>query len=335
MSNCHLRALAAPLLRRGAALLLALAMLLAPALPAQQPADTAAQGPVIRSDVNLVLVDATVRDKSGQVMKLLKKEDFLLYEDGRPQEITHFSRDQMPLAVALVVDLSGSLEPFLKPLRYATLTALRVLKPEDQVALMTFSSDVELLEDLTHDKRKVSDHFENLRAEGSTNINDALFLAAEYLRKEAPQARRVIVVVSDNVATDPGKVNPEEVTNQVLEADAAVYGIKVPGRNPIIARGAVKVMGRDLVNVNKVASETGGEVFDVEKEGSLFLAFQTVIDRLKTRYTLGFYPNGGIADGRFRKLEVRLQPQLGRGGTDYTLLSKRGYYGPRQARATR
>lgn len=314
---------------RLAAIAVAAVLCAAPALQAQQ-----AQGPVIRSDVNLVLVEATAKDKAGQVMKDLKKEDFLLSEDGRPQEIAHFSRDQLPLAVALVVDLSGSLQPFLKPLRYATLTALKTLKPEDQVALFTFSNEVELLEDLTRDKRAVSDHFETLEASGSTNINDALFLAAEYLRKEAPHARRVIVLVSDNVATDPGTVRPDQVTSEILEADAAVYGIRVPGRNPMVGRAAVKVMGRGLVNVNKVAGETGGEVFDVEREGSLFLAFQTVIDRLKTRYTLGFYP-AGTPDGRFHRLDVRLQSQWGRAGADYTLLSKRGYYGPRPTRATK
>lgn len=300
------------------------------ATPAQEP-----QGPVIRREVDLVLVEAVVRGAAGQPLKGLKQDDFVLYEEGVQQQIAHFSQDQIPLAVALVVDLSGSIRPFLRPLQYATLTALRTLKPEDQVALFVFSNETELLEDLTTDKRRVSDHFESLDAGGSTNINDALFLAAEYLRKEAPKSRRVVILVSDNVPTDAGLASPNDVITETLEADAAIYSIKIPGRNPSrLQRGADKIIGHDYVNVRKVAAETGGELFDVEKEGSLFLAFQTVIERLKTRYTLGFYPTHG-ADGRFRNVDVKLQPRWGARGKDYTVLAKRGYYSPRARSASR
>jgi len=92
-----------------------------------------------------------------------------------------------------------------------------------------------------------------------------------------------------------------------------------------------KIIGHDYVNVSKVAAETGCEVFDVEREGSLFLAFQTVIERLKTRYTLGFYPGHG-PDGRFRHVDVKLHPRLGARGKDYVVLAKRGYYAPRPKR---
>jgi VWFA-related protein len=303
---------------------------------------TRAQGPAIRTDVNLVLVETTVKGRSGQLLPDLKKEDFQLYEEGMQQEIAHFSRDELPLAVALVVDLSGSIRPFLRPLRYASFTALRTLKPEDQVALFTFTSEVELLEDLTTDKRRVADHFETLEAGGGTNINDALFLAAEYLRKEAPKARRVIIVISDNVPTDPGLAEPRDVLTETLEADAVVYGIKIPGANVGIrvpgTRKRIPTVGsiivdRKYINVDKVAEETGGEIFDVEREGSLFLAFQTVVQRLKTRYTLGYYPAQAFPDGRFRRLEVRLHPRWGARGTDYNILTKSGYYPPRTARA--
>ena len=300
------------------------------------PEEEPQKGPVIRRDVDLVLVEATVRDGAGHPMKGLKQDDFLLYEESVQQEIAHFSQDQLPLAVALVVDQSGSIKPFLQPLQYATLTALRTLKSEDQVALFVFSNETELLEDLTYDKRRVSDHFETLDAGGSTNINDALFLAADYLRREAPKSRRVIILVSDNVPTDPGMVSPNEVITETLEADASIYSIKIPGENPGLpvpgTRKRIPTIGAAIggrkVNVAEVAAQTGGEVFDVEKEGSLFLAFQTVIERLKTRYTLGFYPSHG-PDGRFRNVDVKLQPRWGARGKDYVVLAKRGYYSPR------
>ncbi len=271
----------------------------------------------IRVETQVVLVEATVKDRAGRVAGDLKKEDFVVLDDGVVQQISHFSRDQMPLAVALVVDLSGSIEPFLRPLRYATLTALKTLRAEDQVALFLFTSDVERRVDLTRDKREVSDQLEELSAQGGTNINAAVYEAARYLEDEAPAARRVVILVSDNVPIESGGYRAQEVAEAVLAADAALYGLKVPGRNPVGAKLAGRLRGGDLVNVSKLAAETGGEVFDVEKEGSLFLAFQQLITRLKTRYTLGYYP-ARAGDGKFHKLEVTV--------SGHSVLAKRGYY---------
>jgi Ca-activated chloride channel family protein len=306
---------------RAAAVLVVFALALPPSIGAQEQV---APDSKIKVDVALVLVEATVKDRAGRVMGDLKKEDFVLEEDGAPQQVVHFSRDQLPLAVALVVDLSGSIKPFLRPLRYATLTALKALKPEDEVALFTFTSNVEQRVRLTHDKREVSDQMENIYAGGGTNINRAIYEAANYLRQAAPAARRVIVLVSDNVPTVNDGVSHDGVVQAALEADAAVYGLKVPGDNPTIAKMAS--VGRGLVNVPKLTAETGGEIFEVEKEGSLFLAFQALIERLKTRYTVGYYPTRGTAGGSFRRLNLRLQSQFGNKGKDYLVLSKTGYY---------
>jgi len=295
-----------------------LALLLVAPLPAQEPS-----GPAIKVDVNLLLVEATVKDRAGRILKDLKQDDFLLDADGQPQSISHFSRDQLPLAVALVLDLSGSIEPFLRPLRYATLTALKSLKPEDQVALFTFTDDAQLRVPLTRDKRDVSDQIEDLYAGGSTNINQGLYDAAAYLRRAAPAARRVVVLISDNVAT-AATVSTDDVIEQALEADAAIYSIKVPGRNPPEARIMAKMLGRSS-NINKMTADTGGEIFDMEKEGSLFVSLQTLIERLKTRYTLGFYPAAQSQSPGFHRLNLRLHPTFGSKGRDYSIVSKTGY----------
>ena len=314
--------------RKVAAVVLALGVAGLP-LGAQQGSATQQEPEArIRVDVRLVLVEATVKDKAGRVMGDLKKEDFVLGEDGTPLQVAHFSRDQLPLAVALVVDLSASIAPFLRPLRYATATALKALKPEDEVALFTFSSEVERRVDLTRDKRAISDEIELFRTGGATDINDALAQGARYLRTEATAARRVIVLVSDNVPSGPHSASFQDVVDTALEADAAIYSLRVPGQNPWETKLAAKARG--MVNVEKAATETGGEVFDVEKEGSLFLAFQALIVRLKTRYTLGYYSSNRNEDGRLRKLNLRLAPSFGGNGRDYVVLSKTGYYAARR-----
>src|ERR1700739_867785 len=123
---------------------------------------TSAQAPgqcsgAIRVDVNLVVLDAAVKTKAGQIMSDLKKEDFEVREDGAAKKIELFSRDELPLNVALVLDLSDSIEPFLGPLRDAATTTLSALKPDDQVALFTFSTEAELSVPLTKNKTEIAE----------------------------------------------------------------------------------------------------------------------------------------------------------------------------------
>ncbi len=90
-----------------------------------------------------------------------------------------------------------------------------------------------------------------------------------------------------------------------------------------------------LVSVSKLTGETGGEVIELEKEGSLYLAFQTILTRLKTRYTLGFYPTPKLEDGKFHKLDLQLAPNFGGKGRDYVVVAKSGYYAPSPRVASR
>ncbi|MGB6430079.1 MAG: VWA domain-containing protein, partial [Candidatus Acidiferrales bacterium] len=198
--------------------------------PSQPDATPSVPGPgAIRVDVNLTLVDATPRKMDGEVISGLKMTDFVLQEDGQMQQIVHLDQDQLPLAMALVVDLSGSIQPYLESLKDTTDVALQALKPEDQVALFTFSSEVQKRVPLTRDKQQVIDALDTLQAGGSTDINDAIYDAAEYLRAQSHGMRRVIVLVSDNVGTRAGSVTPDGVLQAVLEADTPVYSLKVIG----------------------------------------------------------------------------------------------------------
>jgi len=299
--------------------------LLARLCPAQ---DQEQDQSTIRVDVNLVVLEATVKNKSGQIMSGLKKDDFIVKEDGATQKIMHFSQDQLPLDVALILDVSDSMKPFLGPLHDAASTALDTLKPEDKVTFYTFSTMPQRLVDLTSEKRKIAERIDLVTGEdigGSTNINGAIFEAAQYLLQEAPRGRRVIVVITDTVATDNGGVAPVDVVQESLAADTAVYCLKVPGDNPLSTRmAAAQIPG--LINMDKVAQQTGGEVFDVEKLGSLTTAFSALIERIKTRYTIGYYSSGNGATGNLHKIDVRLEKSYGSKGKDYTMLSKTGYY---------
>jgi Ca-activated chloride channel family protein len=280
---------------------------------------------IIRVGVNLVLVDATVKNKSGQIMADLKKEDFELREDGVAQKLDVFSRDELPLEVALVLDLSDSIGPFLGPLRDAANTALAALKADDEVALFTFSTQAQLRVPFTKDKSKIAEEISTFHAGGATNINDGIFLASENLLKQPPKGRRVIILISDDVGTDAGGQGTRDIVTEAIAADVVLYNLKIPGYNPPqTLLYASMVPG--LVNIRKVMDQTGGELFDVQDIAHLDPVFRALIQRIKTRYTLGYYTNASAALGKPHKLDVRLASSFGKKGKDYVILSKNGFY---------
>jgi Ca-activated chloride channel family protein len=301
-------------------------LILFAALFSQNPvlAQNQEQG-VIRVDVNLVLVDATVKTKSGQIMADLKKEAFELREDGVPQKLDVFSRDELPLDVALVLDLSDSIGPFLGPLRDAANTALGALKSEDEVALFTFSTEAELRVPFTHDKSKIAQQINDFHVGGATNINDGIFVAAKYLLTAPPKGRRVIILISDDVGTDAGGQGTHDIVTETIASDAVLYNLKIPGYNPPATLFAASMIP-GLVNIRKVMDQTGGEIFDVKDVAHLDAAFRALIERIKTRYTLGYYTNANGAAGKPHKLDVRLASSFGKKGHDYVVLAKSGYY---------
>jgi Ca-activated chloride channel family protein len=279
----------------------------------------------VRVEVNLVLVDATVETKAGQIMADLKKDDFELREDGVAQKIQIFSRDEIPLHVALVLDLSDSIGPFLGPLRAATTTALAALKPEDEVALFTFSTEAEMRVPFTDDKSAIARQISTFHAGGATNINDGIFVAAKYFLGAPPNGRRVIILISDDVGTDAGGQGTDDIVTELIAADAVLYNLKIPGYNPPATRLAASMIP-GLVNIRRVMDQTGGEIFDVQDVAHLDAVFRALIERIKTRYTLGFYTQATGASGKPHKLEVRLASSFGKKGHDYVILAKNGYY---------
>jgi len=279
----------------------------------------------LRVSVNLVLLDATVKTKDGRIMADLKKEDFEIREDGVEQKMEIFGRDELPLEVALVLDLSDSIGPFMGPLREAATTALESLKPEDQVALFTFATEAELRVPFTNDKSKIAEQFGSFKIGGATNINDGIFVAAKYLLGAPPKGRRVIILISDDVGTDAGGQGTHDIVTETIASDAVLYNLKIPGYNPASTLFyAAMVPG--LVNIRKVMDQTGGEIFDVKNVDNLDTEFRALIQRIKTRYTLGYYTQANGATGKPHKLDIRLKSSFGKKGHDYVMLAKSGYY---------
>ena len=310
--------------------------------PAQPNRKDAHEGFKISIDVNLVTTDVTV---IGGGKAQLRAEDFIVYDDNIAQDITYFSYDLLPLAVAVLIDRSGSVAPHMPMLQLAALLSLRHLRLEDQVALFSFADDTKKICDLTQDRLLIAEKINQIKAEGGTDIYDAIRDAARYLRKEAPDRRRAIILVSDN-CHDQGRMNnkaekdrnmkikAERARKELLETGATLYSIRTPYSSRIFSGSTNPWMNSPWASSNLCAEsndllknmtkETGGELLVVGASKSLQKSLETAILNLRFRYTLGFNPSNPGEDGSFHRLTVELNAPDRCPGCQ--LLLRRGYY---------
>jgi Ca-activated chloride channel family protein len=273
----------------------------------------------------MVLVEATVRDDKGRIANDLKREDFRVLEDGVEQQITYFSRDELPLAVALVVDGSSSISPMLSELHHAAYDTLSQLKPEDQVALYAFAAHPERLVDLTTDRKSIADSIMGIGSAGGTNIADALHEAIDYLGQEARDRRHAVIMISDNQPTAKGEFSGDDVIRLALETQTIVYSVRFGGDR---LEGTVDEPGwiPGARWVNRIMLETGGEIIDMAAVGSAQKAITAVIARLKQRYTLGYQSSNPRRDRAFRAINVRFSDRAQNSKHPYKIFARDGYY---------
>jgi VWFA-related protein len=307
-------------------LILCVGITLSAFLPA--PAQEKDPVDVIKVDTNLVVFDAQVVDKkTGRVIGDLKKDNFELTDNGARQQIDYFSRDELPLAIILLLDVSRSVRPIIHDVRDGALNALQRLKPEDQVAVMAFSERTSLAQDFTKDRALAARKIQEATA--TSILGNGTFLPAA-LREAAFQmehsktssSRRVIIVVTDNIAS-PGA---QDTMHDIFESGAVVYGL--------ITRAAIgKVFNvvsfGQIKAVNKYAEETGGEVMGADKK-EVDDKLGEMIDRLRSRYTIGFRPSDMNDNGKFRPVKITISTAKKRKEKPI-VLTRRGYYLRRRA----
>jgi VWFA-related protein len=296
----------------------------------------------VRLAVDLVVLDAQViQQKTGRVAGNLKKEDFLLAEDGVRQQVTHFSQDTLPLSVILLIDRGGCLDPFSEKVRHATLEALQRLRPQDEVALMAFANRTDLVAGFGQGKSRIADGLDHLpphAEEAQHCFNGALYDAARYMRRAGnPDGRRVIIVISTLTAFfDCSGTSQQEARMAILESGSVVCGIipKTAGQqieNGVMraAAGIGGLFKAKATDLNKLAEETGGEVL-TDKPENLDHTFNDLIDHLRTRYTLGFVSTNTKRDGSFRKLKIELANPPTKPDDRLVVKTKRGYVAAKQ-----
>jgi len=297
---------------------------------------------VVKVDVDLVTIDALVLQKqTARVVGDLSKDDFVLAEDGVKQTITHFSQDSLPLSVVLLIDRGGCLDPFGTEVRTAARDAISRLKPTDEIALMTYHNDVELLQSFTRDRTLISEALDRVPPhdeQAQHCLNKVFADAADYIQRAGnPIGRRVIVAIT-GVTRDfdcQGGPSSKTASQAVYESGAVVSAIIPRTGEQQMENGFMrwatrigKLGGAPYIDIQTLADETGGEVLQ-DKPEKLDSTFATLIDHLRTRYNLAFVSSNKNRDGTTRKLKIDIAQATQKSKGKLVVKARRSYVAPR------
>ncbi len=272
--------------------------------------------PNFRMDVKLVNLFVNVTDRNGALVGQLNKEDFRVAEDGRPQEIAVFERQsELPLSLILAIDTSGSV---FKDRAIEQEAARRfihaLLRPQDQMSLFEFSTEVRLVVDFTNKFAALDRGLGSLRGGDATALYDTIALGSRELAHKP--GRKILVLVSDGGDTAKNTTYPEAL-EQALRAEVMIYSIiDVP-----IEADAGRDVGGEHALIT-LAEQTGGKSFYVEG-GNLDKAFAQVSQDLRTQYLIGYYPHNQAPGLNFHRISVTVP----RAAADaFNIRYKTGYY---------
>ena len=295
--------------------------------------------PTIKVDVNLVNVFFSVHNKGNGLVGNLEKSDFQIFEDGKQQDIKYFTREtDLPLTIGLLVDTSGSQTRLIDIEKHAAYEFFsQVLRKKDLAFLIQFGAEAELLQDDTNSPRLLQDGLNQLhmsvpvgglhpgpvptqQSQAGTILFDAVYLAAnEKLKTEV--GRKTMVLITDGVDTG-SKTSKEKAVEAAQKADTIIYSIDY--EDPAAYGGGFGTIrfggGQGESDLRRMSSETGGQVFKVDRRHSLDDIFRELQDEMRSQYSIGYAPADAKKDGAYHKIEIRVANK------DYKVQARKGYY---------
>lgn len=291
--------------------------------------------PRIRVNVNLINVSFTVRDTTGKLVPNLTKDDFEVFEDGAPQTIAFFARSEdVPLTLGLVIDDSGSQQPFVKKHEHDLETFLKsVLTPRDKAFVLCFANRLRLASDFTASPSQLIDGLKQFEHEPrgfpdvgppemrllGTAFYDALYYATTDLLAPIEGNRKALIVMSDGEDNSSAHHMLDAIETAQSE-NVVIFGVRYTD----VKNGRPNARNKYGTRViERISRETGGSDFDAEK-AELKKAFRAIGEELRTSYELAYHTTNPVNDGTFHKLVIRAKQP------DITVRVKTGYYSRKQ-----
>ena len=304
-------------MRRYLVLLSTLVIIFDGTLSAQQPQDQPT--PAFRAGVDVVSLNVTVSDLEGRFVTDLDQTNFQVYEDGVQQNITFFTKTQLPIALAMLIDTSASMDEKMTTAQEAAIGFSQRLRPEDLAEIIDFDSRVNILQTFTNDAVKLEQAIQQTSAGGSTSLYNAIYISLRELSKaplrRADVRREAIIVLSDGEDTS-SLVTFDEVLEQAKRSETAIYSIGLQSDD---SRSRVGFREADFV-LRQLAQETGGRAFFPNEVDELPKIYQDISDELSSQYSVGYISGNPLRNGQWRRIVVRVDRE------SIEARAKQGYY---------
>jgi VWFA-related protein len=279
---------------------------------------------VYRGRTDLVVLNVTVTDAAGRLVPGLERAHFQIFEDGVLQTVTNFTRDPQPIALALLLDSSVSMESKLKTAQDAAIGFARLLTPRDVAEIIDFDTYAHVLQPFTADVDKLEAAIRKTEAGGSTALYNALYIAFSEFKKERAKAledirRQAVVVLSDGEDTS-SVVSFDLVLDEAKRSEVMTYGIGI--RPKETGPAPTRAWNQAQHVLRTISYETGGLSFSVDDSRSLPAIYTQIARELANQYTLGYVSTNHKRDGAWRKIAVQMASPESRART------RTGYFAP-------
>jgi Ca-activated chloride channel family protein len=270
---------------------------------------------VFKKDVDEVLLHATVVDDKQHLVTNLEKGAFSVFEDGKPQNIISFRHEDIPVAMGIVIDNSGSMREKRNKVNQAALNLVRSSNPRDEVFVVNFNDEYYLDQDFTNDLLKMKEALEKIDARGGTALYDAVVASAEHLKRNARLDKKVLFVVTDGEDNASNETLEQAVKQLQEENGPQVYAIGILGdeEHPKRAKRALDI----------IAQRTGGIAFFPKTLDEVDEISRSVARDIRNQYSIGYKPTNPRGSGGFRLVRVDAKAK---GHGKMTVRTKSGYY---------
>ena len=292
-------------------LLLGAALLFAGGAAAQE------KDPVIRSEVNQIFVPVSVSSLDGKPITGLERKDFQLLEDDMPQDILNFAREETPLNVVFLMDISHSTFMELGAIKKAIRAFVTELQDQDRVAIVTFNNEARLILDWSNDLIRLDRALDRVVPKGNTVWYDALYVTYNELLPHV-SGKKVIISVTDGWDT-ASLVSFHEILEKLTASDTQLYVVsKVTSIRDYLEyyrreygyrydeTVLAKIMYSSEAQLQKLTRDSGGRVLPPQSADNLTQTYQNLVKELRMQYFLSYTPHNVLRDGSYRKIAVRV-----------------------------